>query len=342
MQILTLSDKFVNYLIGRDYHLDGELLITKYDCNFPVKIDKKYALTFHDGENYGFCIGSKRKSSFFYKPGHTIEYRYRTRNTNTFATAQEKNKTIDTLPILFDNKVSLLSYNHSTDSCWVNTSNLKIDNFVESKTTIIDKNYYTFFISKNEIYIISNNFKSARKIRLRGKEIRNVEIGNRENNKISLVINTNLGVCIFDVSVPRFAVKNIRFFFGNYEITINKSNEIFLYDEGTRHHRKLDEYTYASSGNSRPDKFYPICIDNKVSYFSPEKEIVFDEVPENFFNFGDLIFEKVKESPIENFPINIRLEKIDIKSEDFEKEKIILEKSEISFPLYKPRKRKNS
>ena len=83
----------------------------------------------------------------------------------------------------------------------------------------------------------------------------------------------------------------------------------------------MDEYTYASSGNSRPDKFYPVCIDNKVSYFSPEKEIVFDEVPENFFNFGDLIFEKVKESPIENFPINIRLEKIDIKSEDFEKEK---------------------
>ena len=339
MKELTLSEDSINYLDDY-YNLDGEKLTSKYECNFPIKVDNNFAFSLNYDNKGGFCIGNKKESLFFYSPNDKIEYKYRTRNTNTFGTFfQEKQKT-NTFPIVFNNTISLLNYSHARKKAWINSSSLKIDSLVESKTAIFGKSYYNFFITQNEIIIVSNNFQSARKIKLRNKIIKNVEIGTKEENKISLVINTNLGVCIFDVSIPRFAFKDKKFFFGDYEVSINSNNEIFLYDNQSSKYTKLDHYTYSS--NYKNQRFYPVCLGNNVSYFSERQNILFEEDPDLEFNVEGMFFQRMKEFPMEEFPVNARIEKIDLNEETFEKHQINLDSEAIKFPFYKPRKRRKS
>jgi hypothetical protein len=337
MKELTLSENSVNYLDDH-YNLDGEKFASKYECNFPIKVDNNFALSLNYKNQRGFCIGNKKQSTFFYSPTDKIEYKYRTRNTNTFGTFLKEKQKINTFPIVFNNTISLLNYSHARKSAWVNSSNIEIDSLVESKTAIFGNSYYNFFVTKNEIIIVSNNFQSARKIKLRNKIIKNVEIGTKEENKISLVINTNLGVCIFDVSIPRFAFKDKKFFFGDYEASINSDNEIFLFENQSCKYIKLGHYTYSS--NQKNLKYYPVCLKNDASFFSKTQSIPFGKDPELQFNIESMLFQRVREFTMEEFPVNAKIEKIDLGEEIFEMRQIDLECDDIKFPFYKPRNKR--
>ena len=60
MKELTLSEDSINYLDDY-YNLDGEKLTSKYECNFPIKVDNNFAFSLNYDNKGGFCIGNKKE-----------------------------------------------------------------------------------------------------------------------------------------------------------------------------------------------------------------------------------------------------------------------------------------